>query len=115
MVDSNNQRIINDQLIPEEEYRDLLETFITYSLKDLSSYNNPDKPNPPHPILLPDLKKDTLIGDGLKEYPTIAKKNNMDFHPCGFHKNHELKKTHMENTKKTIKKDRIQQKQNRKE
>lgn len=86
MVDSNNQRIINDQLIPEEEYRDLLETFITYSLKDLSIYKNPDKPNPPHPILLPDLKKDTLIGDGLKEYPHIAKKNNMDFHPCGFHK-----------------------------
>ena len=86
MVDSNNQRIINDQLIPEEEYRDLLETFITYSLKDLSIYKNPNKPNPPHPILLPDLKKDTLIGDGLKEYPNIAKKNNMDFHPCGFHK-----------------------------
>ena len=115
MVDSNNQRIINDQLIPEEEYRDLLETFITYSLKDLSSYNNPDKPNPPHPILLPDLKKDTLIGDGLKEYPTIAKKNNMDFHPCGFHKIMNQRKPHMENTKKTIKKDRIQQKQNRKE
>ena len=86
MVDSNNQRIINDQLIPEEEYRDLLETFITYSLKDLSIYKNPEKPNPPHPLLLPDLKKDTLIGDGLKEYPNIAKKNNMDFHPCGFHK-----------------------------
>ena len=86
MVDSNNQRIINNQLIPEEKYRDLLETFITYSLKDLSAYNDPDKPNPPHPILLPDLKKDTLIGDGLKEYPNIAKKNNMDFHPCGFHK-----------------------------
>ena len=86
MVDSNNQRIINDQLIPEEEYRDLLETFITYSLKDLSIYKDPNKPNPPHPILLPDLKKDTLIGDGLKEYPNIAKKNNMDFHPCGFHK-----------------------------
>ena len=86
MVDSNNQKIINDQLIPEEEYRDLLETFITYSLKDLSIYKNPNKPNPPHPILLPDLKKDTLIGDGLKEYPNIAKKNNMDFHPCGFHK-----------------------------
>ena len=86
MVDSNNQRIINDQLIPEEEYRDLLETFITYSLKDLSTYKYPDKSNPPHPILLPDLKKDTLIGDGLKEYPNIAKKNNMDFHPCGFHK-----------------------------
>ena len=86
MVDSNNQRIINDQLIPEEEYRDLLETFITYSLKDLSIYKDSEKPNPPHPILLPDLKKDTLIGDGLKEYPNIAKKNNMDFHPCGFHK-----------------------------
>lgn len=86
MVDSNNQRIINDQLIPEEEYRDLLETFITYSLKDLSVYKNLNKPNPPHHILLPDLKKDTLIGDGLKEYPNIAKKNNMDFHPCGFHK-----------------------------
>ena len=86
MVDSNNQRIINDQLIPEEEYRDLLETFITYSLKDLSIYKDSEKPNPPHPILLPDLKKNTLIGDGLKEYPNIAKKNNMDFHPCGFHK-----------------------------
>lgn len=86
MVDSNNQRIINVQLIPEEEYRDLLETFITYSLKDLSIYKDSEKPNPPHPILLPDLKKDTLIGDGLKEYPNIAKKNNMDFHPCGFHK-----------------------------
>ena len=86
MVDSNNQRIINDQLIPEEEYRELLETFITYSLKDLSIYKDSEKPNPPHPILLPDLKKDTLIGDGLKEYPNIAKKNNMDFHPCGFHK-----------------------------
>ena len=107
IVDSNNQRIINNQLIPEDEYRDLLETFITYSLKDLSIYKNPNKPHPPHLILLPDLKKDTLIGDGLKEYPNIAKKNNMDFHPCGFHKIMKSKKTHMENTKKTIKKDRI--------
>ena len=104
MVDSNNQRIINDQLIPEEEYRDLLETFITYSLKDLSSYNNPDKPNPPHPILLPDLKKDTLIGDGLKEYPTIAKKNNMDFHPCGFHKIMNQRKPIWKIQKKLLKK-----------
>ena len=51
IVDSNNQRIINNQLIPEDEYRDLLETFITYSLKDLSIYKNPNKPHPPHPIL----------------------------------------------------------------
>ena len=41
----------------------------------------PTSPNPPHPILLPDLKKDTLVGDGLKEYPKIAKSINMDFHP----------------------------------
>ena len=86
MLDSNNQRIINDQLVPENEYRDLLETFITFSLKDLSVYNDPNTPNPPHHLLLPDLKKDTLIGDGLSEYPNIAKKNNMDFHPCVFHK-----------------------------
>lgn len=86
MLDSNNQSIINDQLMPEEEYRDFLETFIIYSQKDLSIYNDPNTPNPPHPILVPDFKKDTLIGDGLREYPAIAKKANMDFHPCVFHK-----------------------------
>ena len=107
MLDSNNRRIINDQLVPANEYRDLLETFITFSLKDLSVYNNPNTPNPPHPLLLPDLKKDTLIGDGLSEYPNIAKKNNMNFHPCGFHKNHESKNTRMEKTKNTTKKNRI--------
>ena len=63
----------------------MLETFIIYSLKDLSVYNDPNTPNPPHPLLLPDLKKHTLIGDGLPEYPGIAKKANMDFHPCDFH------------------------------
>ena len=86
MVDSNNRRIINDQIVLEEEYRDLLETFIIYSQKDLSVYQDPNTPNPPHPSLLPDLKKHTLIGDGLAEYPAIAKKANMDFHPCVFHK-----------------------------
>lgn len=85
MIDSNNQSIINDQIIPENEYRDFLETFIIYSQKDLSPYKDSNIPNPRHPLLLTDLKKDTLIGDGLKEYPTIAKKANMDFHPCGFH------------------------------
>ena len=85
MLDSNNQKIINDQLIPEDEYREFLETFITYSLKDLSTYNNPDTINPSHPLLLPDLKKHTLTGDGLPEYPSIAKKANIDFHPCVFH------------------------------
>ena len=86
MLDSNNQRIINDQLIPEKDYRDFLEIFIIYSLKDLSVYKDPNTPNPPHSLLLPDLKKDTLIGDGLKEYPNIAKKANMGFHPCVLHK-----------------------------
>ena len=85
MIDSNNQHIINDQITPESEYRDLLETFIIYSLKDLSVYNDPNTPNPPHPLLLPDLKKQTLIGDGLPEYPKIAKKANINFHPCDFH------------------------------
>lgn len=86
MVDSNNRIIMNDQLVPEDEYRDLLETFIIYSQKDLSVYGDPNTPNPPHPILVPDFKKHTLIGDGLREYPAIAKKANMDFHPCVLHK-----------------------------
>ena len=85
MVDSTNQSIVNDQLIPEEDYRLLLEPFILYSLKDLSVYNDPETPNPLSPLLLPDLKKHTLTGDGLPEYPSIAKKANMDFHPCVFH------------------------------
>lgn len=62
MLDSTNQKIINDQLISEDQYREFLETFITYSLKDLSIYNNPDTPNPLHPSSLPDLKKHTLTG-----------------------------------------------------
>ena len=86
MLDSNNQSILNDQLMPEEEYRDFLETFIIYSQKDLSIYNDPKTPNPINHLSLPDFKKNTLIGDGLKEYPAIAKKANMEFHPCVFHK-----------------------------
>lgn len=85
MLDSTNQNIINDQLIPEKEYREFLETFIRYSLKDLSIYSNPDTPKPIHTSLLPDLKKHTLTGDGLPEYPSIAKKANIDFHPCILH------------------------------
>ena len=72
--------------MPEEEYRDFLETFIIYSQKDLSIYNDPKTPNPINHLSLPDFKKNTLIGAGLKEYPAIAKKANMEFHPCVFHK-----------------------------
>lgn len=86
MVDSNNQMIMNEQLIREEEYRDFLETFIIYSQKDLSVYSDPNTPNPMNHLFLADFKKNTLIGDGLKEYPTIAQKANMNFHPCIFHK-----------------------------
>ena len=86
MIDSNNQMIINDSLFPEEDYRDYLPGFIEYSQTDLTVYDDPTSPNPPHPLLLPDFKKDTLIGDGLREYPKIAQSLNMDFHPCVFHK-----------------------------
>ena len=71
--------------MPEEEYRELLETFICYSLKDLSVYSDSNTSNPTHPLLLPDLKKHTLTGDGLPEYPSIAQKANIEFHPCIFH------------------------------
>ena len=61
MIDSNNQCIINDQIIPKNEYRDFLETFIIYSQKDLSPYKDPNTLNPRHPLLLTELKKNTLI------------------------------------------------------
>ena len=97
------KKIINDQLIPEDEYRQFLETFIIYSLKDLSVYSDPNTPNPPNPLLLPDLKKHTLTGDGLPEYPSIAQKANMYFHPCVFHINYEPAKTRMEKRKQNKK------------
>ena len=85
MLDSNNQSIINDNYIPEKDLSDFLETFIIFSQKDLSIYSDSNTPNPINHHSLPDLKKDTLIGDGYKAYPNIAKKANMKFHPCGFH------------------------------
>ena len=85
MVDPNNRLIINDNYIPEEHLSYFIENFITFSLKDLSVYADSNTPNPQNYHFLPYLKKDTLIGDGHRAYPNIAKKNNMDFHPCGFH------------------------------
>ena len=85
MIDSNTQRIINTNIFPEETYRQHLETFIIYSMKDLSIYNDSNTPNPLSPLSLPDLEKHVLTGDGLREYPTIAAKANIDFHRCVFH------------------------------
>ena len=65
--------------------REHLETFIIYSMKDLSIYNDSNTPNPLSPLSLPDLEKHVLTGDGLREYPTIAAKANIDFHRCVFH------------------------------
>ena len=102
MIDSNNQSIINDSNNARKMNIEIfLETFIIYSQKDLSPYKDPNTPNPRHPLLLTDLKKDTLIGDGLKEYPIIAQKANMDFHPMWISYNHEPTTTRMEKTKKT--------------
>ena len=43
-----------------------LETFIIYSQKDLSSYKDPNTPNPRHPLLLTDLKKDVIITEDIR-------------------------------------------------
>ena len=85
LLDSTNQSIINDNIMPEKDFSDYLEDFINYSLKDLSVYHNPTTPNPPHPLLLTDLRKHTLTGDGYRAYPGIAERINIRFHPCGFH------------------------------
>lgn len=63
-----------------------IEIFMTYSLKDLTNYSNPDIPNPKHPLLLIDLKKDTMITDGYTAYVSIIESLQMDHQKCVFHK-----------------------------
>ena len=87
--------------MPKSEYRDLLETFIIYSQKDLSAYNDPNTPNPRHPLLLKDLKKHTQIGDGLPEYPKITKKSKHGFPSLQIPYYDESTQTIMEKTKNT--------------
>ena len=80
-IDNKNHMILNDQIIKAEDFdKYFIELFMTYSLKDLTAYSNPDIPNPKHPLLLRDLKKDTMITDGytamcqsLKTYKWIIK------------------------------------------
>ena len=55
LIDANTGVIINDQKIPKELFDSyFMEIFIKYSLKDLSIYNDPTRPNPRHPLLLTD-------------------------------------------------------------
>jgi len=60
--------------------------FPTYSLKDLSIYNDPTSSNPRHPLLLHDLKKYVILTDGDKAYPCILEKLGVEQHLCAFHK-----------------------------
>ena len=87
LLDANTHVIINDLKIPKEQFNsDFIEIFLTYSLKDLSIYNDPTRPNPRHPLLLPNLKKDVIVTDGDNAYPKILEKLGVEQHLCGFHK-----------------------------
>ena len=63
-----------------------VEIFLTYSLKDLSVYGNPTRPNPRHLLLFPDLKKYVIVTDGDKAYPKILEKLGVKQHKSVFHK-----------------------------
>ena len=86
-IDSQNHMILNDQIIKAEDFdKYFIEIFITYSLKDLRAYSNPNILNPKHPLLLCDLKKDTMITDGYAAYVPIIEKLQMNHQKCVFHK-----------------------------
>ena len=79
--------ILNDQIMKYEDFdKYFIEIFMTYSLKDLTPYSNPDIPNPKHSLLLTDLKKDTMITDGYTTYVPIIEKLHMTHQKCVFHK-----------------------------
>ena len=87
LIDANTRVIINDLKIPKEEFTpDFIKTFIQYSLKDLSVYSDPTRPNPRHPLLLPDLKKEIIVTDGYNAYPKILSELGLEQHLCAFHK-----------------------------
>ena len=86
-IDNKNHMILNDQIMKAEDFdKYFIEIFMTYSLKDLTDYSNPYVPNPKHPLLLRDLKKDTMITDGYTAYVSIIEKLQMDHQKCVFHK-----------------------------
>ena len=79
--------ILNDQIIKAEDFdKYFIEIFMTYSLKDLTDYSNPNMPNQKHPLLLRDLKKDTMITDGYGAYISIIENLQMNHQKCVFHK-----------------------------
>ena len=74
-MDANTRVIINDLKIPNGEFTsDFVKIFLKYSLKDLSVYSDPTRPNPRHPLLLPDLKKEVIVTDGDNAYPKNIKR-----------------------------------------
>lgn len=86
-IDTQNHMILNDQIMKDEDFdKYFIEIFMTYSLKDLTAYSNPDITNPKHPLLLGDLKKDTMITDGYTAYVPIIEKLQMTHQKCVFHK-----------------------------
>ena len=91
-----------------------IEIFMTYSLKDLTVYSNPNIPNPKHPLLLSDLKKDTMITDGYTAYVPIIEKLHMTHQKCVFHKIMNQRTPRMENNKQTTKTTKKQRKSTRK-
>ena len=50
---------------------------MTYSLKDLKAYSNPNIPNLKHSLLSYDLKKDTMIIERYTAYMPIIEKLQM--------------------------------------
>ena len=86
-IDTKNHMILNDQIMKAEDFdKYFIEIFMTYSLKDLTDYSNPDVSNPKHPLLLRDLKRDTMITDGYTAYVPIIESLQMDHQKCVFHK-----------------------------
>ena len=93
ILDDKTYKIINENIISQEifDYY-FVENFIRFSLKDI---NQSTFETPLYPRLiysLPDLKKDTLITDGHKAYPSITIKVTIDHQKCVFHKIQRLTK-----------------------
>ena len=115
LLDANTQVIINDQKIPKEQFNsDFIEIFLTYSLKDLSIYSDPTRPNPRHPLLLPDLKKDIIVTDGDKNLSNHIRKIRSRTTFMCFPQNHEPKNIHLERTTHNKPKTKQLRKQKRK-